>query len=345
MRSLLALIALGLALGACAKSTEDDESEETTTTTTTTTSAGGGGSTTTTSSTTTSSDTSTLPVVTLTIPTQEQTALHLQEGETKTVLERTADRANTVIEQLNAVIAKLNVVKLPRSGEFSGKLGFGGALAELPDDPVYDRAAVICLGGAPVIHVKYDEAGTRVRYTRDFGVRADLTESGNAFVARVVYDASGDTATLDVLASGKPFLKPRVVTDGDYLVDHVRVTEDSGGGVTVSGVEDWRAAADTPPAAIGDAYLVGRLDVAGDGEFVGYRKFEANACPEELDETAEDAPGWCLGRTVGASAGFSDDERAAAWERLQDIGITSASTLELVTMDSDLACPASSAEF
>jgi hypothetical protein len=345
MRSLLAFIALGLAVGACAKKEDDDaESEEATTTTTTTTSAGGGGSTTTTSSTTTSSDTSTLPVVTLTIPTQEQTALHLQEGETKTVLERTADRANTIIEQLNAVVAKLNVVKLPKSGEFSGKLGFGGALAELEDDPVYDRAAVICLSGAPVIHVKYDEAGTRVRYTRDFGVRADLTESGNAFVARVIFDASGDTATLDVLANGKPFNKPRVVTDGDYLVDHVRVSEDSDGGVTVSGVEDWRAAADTAPATVGDAYLVGRLDAAGDGEFVGYRKFETSACPDELDEADAADPGWCLGRTVGATTGFTDEERAAAWERLQDIGITSAGTLELVAMDDDLECPAAAAE-
>ncbi len=274
-----------------------------------------------------------IPSISFSIPTPNGSALVASTD----VLTNYQERTNNVITRLNSEIERLNLVltKLEGEGSFTGKGPDGnvsGTVAKA-DDGVHDYQATICVNSKVFTQTLWKSDGTKVTSSRDLN-NAPLADNQRDLLAKVTYEKS-DSETLVMQLYGDTYQTPPTGVDGSYLTEYFSATKSSAGDFSLTGVNDW---SETKASTFsGDGYIVGKLDSSGNGEFVAHAKRLSSqdaACGEALNESS---PTWCHGRAIGASSRYTADEKAAAWERLKVIGLTSKSVLGVVTVSG--VCP------
>jgi len=269
------------------------------------------------------------------------------------VISQWAGRVDGIVERTNEFLTKLEEqgVTVGTAVSFTKRQKTLSMLVtEISDDSGFTKQAVVCVDGEIMKHLKWNDDGTQIEMTRNFGVDP-LTEKDPAdFMAKFSLETdTGGNVQVRVNASGTPFKVPRDHREANetYLNERIQIEKSSDGTFALGGVQRFSATAPTSFAANeGDAYFVGKILTDGSSSAVGWRSAKAS-CTTAVASFSETNPAFCATASI-ATAGtfvFTVDTAAAATayaNGLDEIDLPSSAELEEVEFDSSITCPESS---
>jgi hypothetical protein len=280
-----------------------------------------------------------IPTIDFTIP-EITTGLELNSTASETsVLEEWADRSERIISQVNNVLERLNSDKLAIPGSFTGKgpaQSMSGIIAAA-SNAEYDYEALVCVNKEPALVIKWKTDQSSIYFARDYSKNPLAESLAPELIAEGYFTQADGIKNLKLNGHGKPWIKPLLIIDGDYLAQYIDAKIDADNTFVMNGVNNWYES--ELVAGEADAYLTGKIESDGTGQYVAYRKFNTILCPNAFDEESQEASQWCLGRELGSSQSYTDEQRSAAWEALKDYGIAQKSELKTVSLSSELSCP------
>ena len=247
-----------------------------------------------------------------------------KDGETnlvafQTIFHRWARRAQSVVNEINMLLERLDSDGVGTTGYFAGK-GVDGNISgyvKMADVSPFEFEAVFCESNVPTHVLRWGEKTSKIFVSRKI----------NQMVSEIDFNKD-NVITLNLWHQGIAKVNPNIVTDGEYLLESIQSIQLEDGRKTFRGVNDWYA---DKPSGKADGYLAGRLESDELGRYVAYYK-EGPSC-EEFDETSTEDPGWCRGRTVRAdsiSDHYTKDQLERAWEDLKPIGVHTLDNLKEV---------------
>lgn len=208
------------------------------------------------------------------------------------------------------------------------------------EDESFDHQAVICYDGNVFTFTQFKEDGSAINLTLDqqYQPIGDGPDASTA-VAKISFTDDGTKKTLVHEMTGQPRRIPRGIDDDEsYLTEKIKATIDADENFSIAVVGDWHT--EDATTYVADSYLLGQLEKDGDkhvGKSVGFRA-NKDDCGATFDEDAPKAS-FCLGRVVGSDTGYTDEQRDAAYDELETIGLLKSSELEAVAMPTGLTCP------
>ena len=94
---------------------------------------------------------------------------------------------------------------------------------------------------------------------------------------------------------------------------------------------------DEPESFTGDAYLVGTVAADQSGYYIGYHGSK-DACSSVTFDDSATSPEFCVGKAVGSDTSYTADEISTAWTNLSSFGLAASTSLQTISMSSELAC-------
>lgn len=209
------------------------------------------------------------------------------------------------------------------------------------------RNAVLCTGGKPFYTASWKDGGGDVTGAVDLSVDPlqafpEISEQDRLFVAGFAFAKTELLSELDMTFDGAPSVNDPFVGELGRVTERARyrVKSEAGAKVVYQGTQLWYDDV-APSEALPQVTVAGTI--ASDGSYEdAFHHTEAQLiCPDPLDRSNVESPGWCIGYVGSADGETGEFTTAAAaqvlWDGIKDDGLIDPQTTVVPVLDA--TCP------
>ena len=262
------------------------------------------------------------------------------------VLECLAKRATIEIHGVEQIARRMEDDSVNTLGSFTGKGPDGqisGWIKQIGNDSMYKYEGVVCHFEKPVVYMRWNEEGTKVRAIRSHKSAPLDVVKKSSLMTEIVYSKTDQYEQIEIFTHGPNYGAKDIERDGNHLTEVFWSKKFTDGQYLMKSTSDWQTNSD-PNNLAADKYLSGQINSDKSGYFVEFRK-DAPECSNGFNENdpnlfspQPNQPGWCIGRELQKREPTTYEKLQEIAGSLTEVGIITSDQLKVVNFPTNAVC-------